>query len=81
MKKFSSFWLLLGLMFSSFLLAKGQDGEAIYKQICTACHKFGQKLIGPDLTGVNEKRSEEWLISFIKSSQSMIKSGYPEAER
>ena len=79
MKKFSSFWLLLGLMFSSFLLAKGQDGEAIYKQNCTACHKFGQKLIGPDLTGVNEKRSEEWLISFIKSSQSMIKSGDPEA--
>ena len=44
MKKFSSFWLLLGLMFSSFLLAKGQDGEAIYKQNCTACHKFGQKI-------------------------------------
>lgn len=44
MKKFSSLWLLLELMFSSFLLAKGQDGEAIYKQNCTACHKFGQKI-------------------------------------
>lgn len=65
MKKFGSLWFTLVFMFSSLLFVKGQDGEAIYKQNCTACHKFVQKLIGPDLIGVNEKRSEEWLISFF----------------
>lgn len=79
MKKHTPFCLVLAFILSSFLTANAQDGEAVYKQNCTACHKFGQKLIGPDLIGINEKRSEEWLISFIKSSQSMIKAGDPEA--
>ncbi len=57
----------------------GQDGAAIFKQNCTACHKLGQKLIGPNLLGVTDKRSEEWLISFIRSSQTMIKSGDADA--
>jgi hypothetical protein len=35
--------------------------------------------MGPDLIGINQKRSEEWLISFIKSSQTMIKSGDADA--
>lgn len=79
MKNFTSFWLVLGLVLSSFLMVNAQDGEGLYRQNCTACHKFGQKLIGPDLIGINQKRSEKWLISFIKSSQSMIKSGDPQA--
>jgi mono/diheme cytochrome c family protein len=36
-------------------------------------------LIGPDLAGVHEKRSQEWLEKFIKSSQSMINAGDAEA--
>ena len=79
MKKYTPFYLVLSFVLSSFLTSNAQDGETIYKQNCTACHIFGQKLIGPDLIGVNEKRSEEWLISFIKSSQNMIKAGDPEA--
>ncbi|MEZ5082712.1 MAG: c-type cytochrome [Bacteroidales bacterium] len=43
---------------------------------CAACHTIGKgKLIGPDLKGVTERREEAWLISFIKSSQTMVKSG------
>ncbi|MBL6663323.1 MAG: cytochrome c [Flavobacteriales bacterium] len=79
MKKYNSFWFVIGLVLASFLIAEAQDGEALYNQNCTACHKFGQKLIGPDLIGINEKRSEKWLIEFIRSSQSMIKSGDAEA--
>ena len=79
MKTHNTFWIILILSFTSFLLANGQDGEAIYKQNCSACHKLGQRLIGPDLIGINQKRSEEWLISFIKSSQTMIKSGDADA--
>ncbi len=36
-------------------------------------------MIGPDLAGVHEKRSQEWLEKFIKSSQSMINAGDAEA--
>jgi len=79
MKKYNSFWFVIGLVLASFLIAEAQDGEALYNQNCTACHKFGQKLIGLDLIGINEKRSEKWLIEFIRSSQSMIKSGDADA--
>ena len=48
---------------------QAQDGEALFKQTCTACHSIGKgKLVGPDLKGVNQKRSEEWLVNFVKSA-------------
>ncbi|HQW06276.1 MAG: c-type cytochrome [Flavobacteriales bacterium] len=56
-----------------------QDGEAVFKQNCSACHMMGKRLVGPDLTGVTEKRSDAWLRKFIHSSQSMVKSGDPDA--
>ncbi|MCC6540634.1 MAG: cytochrome c [Flavobacteriales bacterium] len=59
--------------------APAQDGAEIFKKNCTACHKMGKKLVGPDLTGVTEKRSDEWLRKFIRSSSALIKSGDPDA--
>lgn len=60
---------------------QAQDGEALFKQNCTACHTVGGgRLVGPDLKGVTDKRSEDWLVKFIKSSQSLIKSGDAEAK-
>ncbi len=55
-------------------------GEQVFKTTCFACHTIGGgRLIGPDLAGVHEKRSQEWLEKFVKSSQSMIKAGDAEA--
>jgi cytochrome c551/c552 len=48
-------------------------------QQCTACHAMGKKLVGPDLTGITERRSEEWLFRFIRNSQEMIQAGDPDA--
>jgi hypothetical protein len=43
---------------------------------CVRCHTIGKgKLIGPDLLGMNERHSRNWLTNFIRSSDSMIKSG------
>ncbi|MBV6479195.1 MAG: hypothetical protein HGGPFJEG_01956 [Ignavibacteria bacterium] len=52
------------------------QGETIFKQVCAACHTIGSgKLVGPDLANVHTRHTKEWIISFVKSSQSVIKSG------
>lgn len=63
--------------FSSFFPVVAQkNGEAVFKETCVACHTIGQgKLVGPDLANIQNQHSEAWLISFIKSSQTVIKSG------
>jgi cytochrome c2 len=63
-------------------VASGQaaTGAEIYNNVCVACHSIGGgKRIGPDLKGIHERRSEEWLVKFIASSQTVVKSGDPVA--
>lgn len=68
------FHLFLTLSFS--IKSSAQNGESDFKQVCAACHTIGKgRLVGPDLVGVTERRSEDWLLKFIKSSQSLVKSG------
>lgn len=53
-----------------------QSGEEIFNSTCKACHTIGGgKLVGPDLENVQDRHNEAWLISFIKSSTSLVKSG------
>lgn len=56
-----------------------QEGEKLFRDNCAVCHQLGGRLIGPDLTGINARLDEDWLIKFIQSSQSMIRSGDREA--
>lgn len=69
----------------SFLMstpANAQDaakGEELFKANCAACHALNKKLVGPALSGVTEKREKEWLVSWIRNSQDMIKAGDPDA--
>jgi len=40
---------------------------------CTACHTIGKgKSSGPDLLGVTERRTPEWLKQWIKAPESML---------
>lgn len=53
-----------------------QDGKTLFKQNCGVCHTTTQqKMVGPGLEGITTKRSEEWLIKWIKDSQALVKSG------
>ena len=52
------------------LAAKG--GET-YKAICTACHMAEQRMIGPALKGVYERRSPEWVMNMILNPDGMLK--------
>lgn len=54
-------------------------GEANFKANCTQCHQIHEQRIGPALANVYERRSIEWLQSWIKNSQAMIAAGDEQA--
>ena len=52
------------------------SAKSIFSKRCTGCHTFGKgPKVGPDLKGVTERRDRPWLLSFIRSSSTMIRSG------
>ncbi len=77
MKKILILSFCISTMCLQNVLAQSADaGEKLFKATCTACHSIGKgKIIGPDLMNVNSRRTEKWLISFIRSSQTVVKSG------
>jgi mono/diheme cytochrome c family protein len=55
-------------------------GEALYKNNCVVCHSVGSDVVvGPGMKGINERRAQPWLISWIKNSQALIASGDKDA--
>lgn len=68
---------IAALLCASPILVSAQDkGEAVFKQTCVACHTIGKgKLVGPDLANVHTRHTEAWIKSFVRSSQTVIKSG------
>lgn len=54
-------------------------GQKIFKANCTPCHRIHQKLIGPALAGVLDRRDSLWVIKMIRNSSQLIASGDPTA--
>ena len=53
-----------------------EPGEQEYNTFCGICHTIGGGvLIGPDLAGIHDRQSQEWLEQFVESSQTVINSG------
>ena len=50
-------------------------GKSVFTTRCTACHAIHDKLVGPALKDTDKRHDSDWLKSFIRSSQSMVKSG------
>jgi mono/diheme cytochrome c family protein len=72
--------LVAALSLITSISVSAQDGEELFKTRCTACHSVGAKrLVGPGLAGINDKRTQEWLVTWIKDSQAMIASGDADA--
>ena len=68
--------LVAGSLSASQPASAQESGKQIYQRSCAACHSIGAgRLVGPDLNGVNDRRPEDWLLKFIKSSQKLVKSG------
>ena len=56
-----------------------EEGKAIFASRCAACHNVNKTLTGPALAGVDQRRSIDWIINFVHSSQKMVKSGDKDA--
>ncbi|MFN6341923.1 MAG: c-type cytochrome [Bacteroidota bacterium] len=67
---------LLTLILSTKLTAQSvEEGEKLFTANCVSCHAINDKVVGPALKDVHKRRDEKWLLSWIKNSQKMIKSG------
>ena len=55
-------------------------GKKLFKINCASCHKLDKKLISPALAGVTERRSEEWLLRWIRNNAELRASGYADAK-
>lgn len=51
------------------------NGKTLFNNNCTVCHAVHEKVVGPALINVHQRRELPWLISFIKNSQKVIQSG------
>src|SRR4051812_13853457 len=79
LKKLSRLFLILFSLSIPATHLYAQDGEALFKANCTSCHAINDKVIGPALKNVQTKHSEEWLLKWVKNSQTLVKSGDADA--
>ncbi|MAX80766.1 MAG: cytochrome C [Crocinitomicaceae bacterium] len=50
-----------------------QDGEKLFKANCASCHKLDKKLVGPALSGVQDRwESKDNLVLWVKNSQGYL---------
>ena len=49
-----------------------ETGSVLYQQKCTACHKIGEKFIGPPPNRIMERRSPEWVMNMILNPEEMV---------
>ena len=47
-------------------------GKAKFDAICVACHMVDQRMIGPAMEGVFERRSPEWVMNIILNPNEML---------
>ena len=52
--------------------AQAATGKELFGKLCTACHKWEKKFVGPALTGVTERRSPEWIMNMILNPEVML---------
>lgn len=77
--KFIFTLLLISTGFAALANPPAEEGKAIFNSRCASCHSISKTLTGPALAGLDERRSMDWIVSFVRSSQSMIKAGDKDA--
>jgi cytochrome c551/c552 len=67
----TTFTLITSLVFAY----NTDEGKTIFSTRCTACHAIDKNVVGPALMNVDQRHEEKWIIAFIHSSQTLVKSG------
>ncbi len=52
--------------------AMADAGKQTFNTLCIACHKMGARFVGPDLKGILDIRSPEWVMNMILNPTEMI---------
>ena len=78
-KKLLTVLLVLWGAIFSYANPPADEGKTIFNSRCAACHNVNKVLTGPALAGVDQRRSIEWIIKFVNSSQGLVKSGDKDA--
>ena len=60
--------------------ARQKEGRKLFRSLCASCHKLDKKLVGPALGGVEERRENSWLKSWIKNNAEFQKVNAEAAE-
>ena len=50
-------------------------GDALFKGNCAQCHAINDVVVGPALAGLAKRRSESWLIPWVRNSSKVVASG------
>src|SRR5687767_3458580 len=74
-------------LIASFLIASltalaappAEEGKAIFAARCASCHNVNKSLTGPGLAGNSDRRSMDWIVRVVRSSQTLVKTGDKEA--
>lgn len=68
--------LLTFLFHAPGVAAQSTAGQVTFEAKCVACHTTGtDRLVGPGLEGVTERRDHDWIVSFITNPDGMIADG------
>jgi mono/diheme cytochrome c family protein len=50
-------------------------GDALFKSNCAQCHAVNDVVVGPALAGIGQRRSEKWLLNWVKNSSKVVATG------
>lgn len=57
-----------------------KSGAAIFEQKCSACHKLGERYVGPALGDVTTRRTPAYVLNMVLNPQGMVEK-HPEAKK
>ena len=52
-----------------------EEGKTIFNNRCASCHNVNKQLTGPALAGIDQRRPIDWIIKFVHSPQTVVRSG------
>jgi cytochrome c2 len=77
--QFFAIFIALFSSVSALAVPPAEEGKAIFAARCASCHNVNKTLTGPALAGLSERRSIDWIVKFVQSSQALVKSGDKDA--